>query len=239
MSLELQENISSFVDNELDASACDELLLFCDDNDEQKQRIARYGVISAAIKGDVSATIKPDFLAGIHAKLAEASFSNSSLKSEELNSKKDAEVVTLPIKPAKITRFSPAFGYGIAATVTLAAVLGFQMFTISEDVTQSSFLASNIVPETQTIHISTQASQSVAVVNHVVVELPTVSESRIYAEQSIFDDGQWTRITPSADTPLQRHSLVRHLEGHVPFVFQPKHFTFARSVTLDGRFSVE
>lgn len=236
MSLELQESISSFVDDELDAGTCEALLSHFDDNEEQKQRISRYGIISAAMKGNLSTPVKPDFLAGIHAKLADEPPLVSHTEHGVQSEKEEAEIVSLPIRTTKSDRFHPIVGYGIAATVTLAAVLSFQMFTISEDVVQPPFLANNAAPETQKISIPAPLSRPIVVAStgNVVVELPTVSENRVYAQQSLIDDGQWTRITPAADTPLQLPSLTRHLEGHVPFVFQPRHSTFAQPVNLGG-----
>jgi len=242
MSLEVQENISCFVDGELDANLSDDLLNHLNDNEEQKKVLGRYCVMSDAIKRNLPETMNHNLLERVQIALESEPALLAPAPNNTENELPEAEIVELPKKVSKESSFSPAFGFGIAATVTLAAVLGFQMFTGTEDLPTQAPIASvtTIEPATQeiTIAVTPKTTSPAIAVTTVVDQLPADSGNATYAEQSLIDDGQWTRITQVGDIPLENNFLSNGAEAHVQFKLQGQDFPFAQSVNL-GKSSAE
>ena len=252
MSLEvqtrIQENISSFIDDELGGADHEELVNYLHENDGHKETLGRYYVMSGAIKRNLPETMSHNLLGRVQAALESEPPLLAPAPNHVANELPEAEIIKLPAKPLnKTTSFKPAFGFGIAATVTIAAVLGFQLFTQTEDLPNRAALASvdvapntpvtataiEVAPATQEIQIvaaPVNPSSSLAVN---VSESPSDRESVIYAEQSLIDDGQWTRITQVDGIPLRNNILSGRAESHVQFKLQGKSYPFARSVKLE------
>lgn len=235
MSLELQKSISSLIDDELDASACDELLAGVNKDDALKKKVARYSLISGAIKKDLPENIGHNLFERVSTVLA----SEPPLVAPHESVVPRADVVALPQKPPTKTHFSPAFGFGIAASLTLVAVLGFQMFTGTNDLPQKQNMANVEQPATQSIQIvqSPPVVSSPTTVGRVLVtnKLSSVAGTVIYAEQSLINDGQWTRISNVDGIPLQRFIFSDRGENREPFIFQSDPSSMARSVKLENR----
>ncbi len=236
MSLEVQKSISSLIDDELDASACDKLLAGINNDDALKKKVARYSLISEAIKKDLPENINHNLFERVTAAVA----SEPPLPAPDKNAVSRANVTALPQKKPRTVLFSPGFGFGIAASLTLVAVLGFQMFTSTNDLPQKQNMANVEQPATQTIQI-TQSLPVVppptTTVGRVLVanELSSVAGTVIYAEQSLINDGQWTRIGNVDGIPLQRYIFSGRGENREPFIFQSDPSSMARSVNLENR----
>jgi len=240
-----QESISSFVDDELDANNRDELdklILQLEENEEQKQVWGRYCVMRDAMKKTLPETVNHNLLKRVQLALeAEPALVMPDKAAE-------AEIVVLPNldsfkaesskKVVNDTVFKPAFSFAIAATVTIAAVLGFQMFTQTDDLPQQAVVASNNEPATQQIQIASHPASKLVVpstaVSLVVNELKARSENVTYAEQSLMDDGRWTRLTQVDGVPLATHLLSGGAEAQVRFKLQNGNSPLARPVNLEN-----
>ncbi len=242
MSLKRQESISSFVDDELDAVDRDVLIDHLSDNNEQMRHFGRYCLISDAIKRNLPESPNHNLLQRVQVALAsEPTLLAPAEKKPIEKDLPDAKVVTLPRRENKQSSFKPpVIGFSIAASVALVAVVGFQMFTESENLPQTSMVSSNIEPQTQQITLEAQPIAPAVTATLVATgELPSSNvsigvENATYAEQSVIDDGEWTRITRIGDTPLRNHTIPTGAESHLLFNFQRNMFPLARSVNLDN-----
>ncbi len=234
MSQEVQESISSLIDDELDAGACDELLAEFNKDDALRKKAARYSLISGAIKKDLPENIHHNLFERVTIALE----AEPPLPAPHEKLVHRADVVALPQKNSTKTHFSPAFGFGIAASLTLVAVLGFQMFTGTNDLPQNQVMANVDQPATQTIQIAQSppvVSPSTTVGSVLVAnKLPSVAGTVVYAEQSLINDGQWTRITNVGDIPLQRYIFSGRGEPREQFVFRSEQSPVVRSVNLEN-----
>jgi len=230
MSLEFQENISSFVDDELENIDCEELISKLREDEEQKQVLGRYCVMSDAIKKSLPETFNHNLFERVQLALEDEPALLAPVPTHTENELPEAVIVELPKKKvAKSSAFKPAFGFGIAASLTLAVVLGFQMNSESDNMTQQIAEVSNNMPATQQINIATKPT-SVSFSNaNSKVEVGDAT----YAEQSLIDDERWTRITQIDGIPLANHFLSGRTEAHVQYKLQGDKQSLARSVNLE------
>jgi negative regulator of sigma E activity len=259
--VKFQENISSFVDDELairHRDELDELITQLSENEEKKQVWGRYCVMREAIKKTLPKTVHHDLLTRVQTALESEPaliMSDNYDSSNKTPITEKAEVVSLSnvspsvnqanVAAANDSMFKPVFAFGIAATVTIAAVLGFQLFTQTEDLPQKSVVASNDAsinnePATQKIQIASQPTSKLVVpstaVSLVVDELHSRSDNVTYAEQSLMDDGRWTRITQVGGVPLANQFISGKAgaEAQVRFKLQNENSALARSVKLEN-----
>lgn len=217
----VQENISSFIDDELDSVEQDGLINHLHENEEQKRVLDRYCVMSGAIKRTLPDSIKHDLLGRVQLALASEPALLAPAPSHIKNELPEAEIVKFPVKTRT---FKPVFGFGIAASVALAVVLGFQMSTPTSDLPNQPIAAVNVInaePATQQMNIL------IAPVDSVGIGAIVVNDSQndaTYAEQSLINDGQWTRITQVAGIPLRNNIFSGRAESHVQFRFQDENF---------------
>ena len=228
MSLEFQENISSFVDDEL--NGCDELLDQLGEDLELQARYGRYCLISDAIKRNLPERPNHDLLNRVQTALQSEPALLAPVAKQTKNDSPEAEVMALP----KRHHIKPAFTWGIAASVMLVAVSSFQMFRVNNDFPQATTIAASQPVETQSV-IAKQSSTPTTAMTFVADELPPPdASSTTFAEQSLIDDGQWTRITRVGDIPLGNNIIFKGSDNYVPYEFQPKMLPLARSVKLDN-----
>lgn len=252
MSLEaqtrIQENISSFIDDELGGADHEALVSHLHENDDHKEILGRYCVMSDAIKRNLPETMSHNLLGRVQAALESEPPLLAPAPNHVANELPEAEIVKLPTKASNNEfSFKPAFGFGIAATVTIAAVLGFQLFTQTEDLPNQATIAStntNVAPDAPVVALkAAPATQQIQIVTapvtpssaspFVVSESSSDRENATYAEQSLIDDGQWTRITQVGGIPLRNNILSGRAESHVQFKLQGNSYPFARSVKLE------
>ena len=232
MSLELQESISSFVDDELDGIDSEALISQLREDEEHKQVLGRYCVMSDAIKKSLPETCSHNLFERVQLALEDEPALLAPVPSHIENELPEAEIVELPKNTAKTT-FKPAFGFGIAASLTLAVVLGFQINTQTDNLTQQAEVAPSIVPATQQFNIASKPAVSSTTVSFSNKEMKTEVGDATYAEQSLIDNERWTRITQIDGIPLANHFLSGRTEAHVQYKLQGNKQSLARSVNLE------
>lgn len=230
-----QESISSFVDDELDFDEREDLISQLHENENHKQVWGRYCVMSDAIKKSLPDTINHNLFERVHAALENEPALLAPAPNHTENELPEAEIIALPIKNKT---FKFAYGFGIAASLTLAVVIGFQMNTDSTDmqIQQASVVKQNI-PATQQIQIASKPvsnANAKTTVSFTADELKRVVGDATYAEQSLKDDGRWTRITQIDGIPLANRLLSGRTEAHVQYKLQNNNQPLARSVNLDA-----
>ena len=232
MSLNVQEeSISSFVDDELDINDREALISRLHENEEEKQVWGRYCVMSDAIKKSLPETINHNLFERVQAAIEEEPTLLAPAPSHTENELPEAEIVALP---KKTMPFKPMFGYGIAASLTLAVVLGFQINSGTEgDQIQQAAVVKQNIPATQQIQIASKLA-SKTTVSFTADELKRVVGDATYAEQSLIDDGRWTRITQIDGIPLANRFLSGRTEAHVQYKLQGSNQSPVRSVKLES-----
>jgi len=231
MSLEVNEKISSFYDDELDASDDRDHIINRLKNDTDMQNTwHRYGLIGDALKKNLPDNVEHNLFSRVQSAMeSEPAHASASTYHGEVKAT-GASVVELPKKSSnnKISNH-PALGFGIAASVALVSVLGFQMFSSTSDVSLQQEIASTQQPViTQELNIVASNDAGVAIIS--VAEDASAST---YAEQSIMDDGQWTRITPMDSVSLENELFLGKPETRVNIDLQNSLSPLARSVSLD------
>jgi len=233
MSLEFQESISSFVDDELDGIDSEALISQLREDEENKQVLGRYCVMSDAIKKSLPETCNHNLFERVQLALEDEPALLAPVPSHTENELPEAEIVQLPKNAVKTNSFKPAFGFGIAASLTLAVVLGFQMSAETDNLTPQAEVSPNIVPATQQFNIASKPAVSSTVVSFSNNEMKTEVGDATYAEQSLIDDERWTRITQIDGIPLANHFLSGRTEAHVQYKLQGNKQSLARSVNLE------
>jgi len=241
--MSLHENISSLYDDELDATERDPLLTSLKQDEEQKQIWGRYSLIGDAIRKDLPDNPNHDLLSRVQmalesepALLAPSSVSSSDRADRTRNQTvNDVNVVELPKKASNDHFFKPVAGFAVAASVALASVLGFQMFSQPvDDFTQPAIAVAS--PSTQELDLTpfVETTSNVASVSHGDADEP-VSEfdDAIYAQQSLMDDGQWTRITRIGNILLDNNILSQPTESHVNVDLRTGVIPFAKASNLE------
>jgi len=191
MSKGINESISSLFDDELDDVERSKLIDTLKRSDEYKDVWHRYSLVSQALKRDLPNSPSNElFLRVRHAIESEPALlfpSVSHLESEHSL----ANVVDIAKKPdGHDTRKSnPMFGFAVAASFALMTVLGFQF--LSSSTNKDGVPA--VLPTIAQAPVASQA-QDLQVANH-SSDAVVPTEEPLYAEQSVINDGQWTRIT--------------------------------------------
>jgi len=230
MSLEVKEKISSFYDDELDASDHDHIINRLKSDTDTRNTWHRYGLIGDALKKNLPSNVEHNLFSRVQAAMESepAHLIPPAHNTETLTT--GASVVEIPKKPSnKKVSNHPALGFGIAASVALVSVLGFQMFSSTSEVSLQQEIASAQQPViTQELNIVSPSDAGVA-----VISVAEDASAPTYAEQSIMDDGQWTRITPMDSVSLENDLLLGKPESRVNIDLQNSLSPLARSVSLD------
>jgi len=239
--MSLHEKISSLYDDELDSIDRDQVFESLKQNDEQKQIWGRYSVIGDAIRKNLPNNPDHDLFSRVQLALESepallAPAPENADKAAEQIANQD-NVVELPKNASNDHFFKPFAGFAVAASVALASVLGFQMFSQPVDDLSQPFsqpIASVSAPATQELNLSPEV-ENVAVFSSADVDEP-VSEfdDVIYAQQSLMDDGQWTRITRIGNILLDNNILSHPPEAHVNVDLKTGGFPFARATNLES-----
>ena len=234
MSQEVKEKISSFYDDELDASDRDHIVKHLKDDEDVQKTWYRYGLIGDAMKKDLPNNIEHNLFDRIQLAMESEPThfapSGSNVK-QAAPENVAADVVSLAKKSSNEKVSHPAWGFGIAATVALVSVLGFQMFSSGADTTlQPELVAASNSGITQELNISSSIDVSVPEIS--VTEEATAS-APTYAEQSIMDDGQWTRITPIDGASIENELLSNRAGSRSGIDLNDNLSPLARSVSLN------
>ncbi|MDH5257617.1 MAG: sigma-E factor negative regulatory protein [Gammaproteobacteria bacterium] len=241
----LHEKISSFYDDELDTIDRDLVYDALKQDGEQKQIWGRYSIIGDAMRKNLPDNPDHNLLSRVQIALESepsllAPSPANADKALEMNQSDQVKVVELPKKSSNDHFFfKPFAGFAVAASVALASVLGFQMFSqpvddFSPSLSQSQFVTAP--PGTQELDL-TPVTENVASFSSMDADEP-VSEfdDAIYAQQSLMDDGQWTRITRIGNILLDNNILShspRGPESHVNVDLKTGIVPFARASNLD------
>ncbi len=172
-------------------------------------------------------------------------------------------VVELPTSPpasqAAARSNKPVAGLAVAASIALVSVLGFQMLSQApvDNFSNAALpIAAVSMPATQSLDISSgsyvagvdvMSVKDVGVVGdkgagaeNVAFSLADVDEPAgkfddvIYAQQSLTDDGQWTRITRVGNILLDDNILARPPEFSSNVEFRAGSFPFAGAINLEA-----
>jgi len=232
MSFDVNENISSLVDGELDATEQKKLIDKLRQSDECQSTWSRYCLISQALKRDLPSTPPTNELfSRVHAALASEPALLVPVSVSKKDEVKSAEIVHLSPEQNKPQTASskPVVGFAVAASIALATVLGFQFMSSSSDVNMGIPMASNATvssgtPEVQLV--SRPATPVTTVSSHV--------DEPLYAEQSVINDGQWTRITHIGNMTLNGNVIKNPVEAHASINLQGKPVPFARTVNMEN-----
>jgi len=142
-------------------------------------------------------------------------------------------VVELTTKSSGSYFFKPAAGFAVAASVALASVLGFQMLSQSPVDDFAQPMAAISAPATQSLNISSAADTVAFSVDHVDEPIGEFDDV-IYAQQSLMDDGQWTRITRIGSILLDNNILTRPPELSTNVGLSTSVPPFARATNLEA-----
>ena len=233
--MSLHEKISSFYDDELDATDHDSVIDSLK-QDEQKQVLNRYGMIGDAMRKNLPNNPDHDLFSRVQSALESEP---ALLAPSPVNVDKVAEhvdqgnVVELTAKPSSSHFFKPAAGFAVAASVALASVLGFQMFSQSPVDDFAQPMAAISTPATQSLNISSAAENVAFSVDHVDEPISGFDDV-IYAQQSLMDDGQWTRITRIGSILLDNNILTRPPELSTNVELNTGIPPFARATNLEA-----
>ena len=242
--MSLHENISSLYDDELDANDLDQVVSSLKQDEKQKQIWGRYGVIGDAMRRNLPDNLSHDLLSRVQIALESEppllvpSPGNIEKPVEQVN------LIELPKKSSNDSYFKPVAGLAVAASVAVASILGFQLFSqpvddfaqpFSQSIAQSQFATAS--PGTQELNISPviEGASNVASFSSSDADTP-VSEfdDAIYAQQSLMDDGQWTRITRIGNILLDNNILSQPPETHVNVDLKTGIIPFARAYNLEA-----
>lgn len=236
--MSLHEKISSFYDDELDVSEREQVVSSLKQDSEHKQIWGRYCMIGDAMRRNLPETPKHDLLSRVQIALeSEPPLLVPSPSNISENNQDSIKVVELPKKSANEHISKPVAGFAIAASVALASVLGFQMFSQPATDNFAPSIASTTsvqtIPETQELNISPVENAAVVAFSPSDAdELGSEVDDVIYAQQSLADDGQWTRITRIGNILLDNNILSRTpqtFESHVNVDLKTGVIPFARA----------
>ena len=238
MSLEVQERISSLIDGELDASDLKQLINNIRHDDSHQATWNRYSLISEALKKNLPKNPRHNLLERVQSALESEPALLSPSPATSINDTVSAEVVELPLKNTHHKSNRIAVGFAVAASVTLATVLGFQFMNNSSDPTVVMPMAStsNIeMPTTQELNIASSANENLSTVSISPAIDTLEKENAIFAEQSIINDGQWTRITNLGSLHAENDSFLGNGADARVNLYQQRNFVpFTRAVNLDA-----
>lgn len=237
--MSLHEKISSLHDGELDAIDTDQVINSLN-NDEQQQLLNRYSMIGDAMRKNLPDNPNHNLFSRVQSALEDEpallapSPSNVDKAAEQIADQ--TNVVELPKKSSNNHFIKPFAGFAVAASVAVASVLGFQMLSQSpiDDFASPAIVAGS--PDTQSLNISSPAETVAFSTDESTDEIEPVSEfdDAIYAQQSLMDDGQWTRITRIGNILLDNNILSHPPEFHSNVDLQTGGFPFAEATNLEA-----
>jgi len=245
MSIELQQHLSSLVDGELDHSEYDQVISNLKSDNEQQKTWERYCMISDAMKKNLPENPNHNLFSRIQTQLASEpallvpTTESSEPKSTETESNNSAVIVELPQNKSKANPFKHAWGVGVAATVAISAIVGFQMLANSPvDTMMPTSMVNNNTNQQNDIQLVATPSPGTElnIVNN-PTRKSTASDDTIFAEQSLMDDGAWTRITQIGNIPLGNSFLSNGSDAaraHVNVQLKHNGFPFTRSVSHEN-----
>jgi len=228
MSKGVNESISSLFDDELDAAERSKLIDTLKHSDVHKEAWHRYSLMSQALKRDLPAAPSQDLFSRVQSAI-EAEPALLSPSPASINNDSTAEVVELPKKSEAVAKKNsgPMLGFAVAASFALMTVMGFQFLSSSNETIPNVPLASTqSISPTQEIQIVTRSTGGPTAVS-------TNVEEPLYAEQSVINDGQWTRITHIGNMALNG-SADRSSEAHANVNVPSTGLPFSRPVNMDG-----
>jgi len=246
--MSLHENISSLYDDELDAIDRESVFDSLKQGEAQKQLLNRYSLIGDALRKNLPDKPDHDLFSRVQASLESEPvlLAPSPTNIDKVVERTagvagdDTKIVELPAKPANDhTTFKLVSGFSIAASVALVSVLGFQMFSqpandFSQPMVAITSPLPNTQPSTQVLNLS-PAIESVALVSSDAdAPAPVNVDDVVYAQQSVMDAGQWTRITRIADILLDNNMMYQPSELQANVGLNTTIIPFARASNLEA-----
>jgi len=233
--MSLHENISSLYDDEIDAVDREQVLASLKQNEEQQQVWSRYSLIGEAMRKNLPDNPEHDLLSRVQLALESEPPLLAPSPGNVEQTVETASVVELPQKPSRDHFFKPVAGFAVAASVALASVLGFQMLSQPVDDFSQPIIA-NSAPDTQQLDLSpVEGVSNVAAFSASDADEPIGEfDDAIYAQQSLMDDGQWTRITRIGNILLDNNIISQPHESHVNVDLKTGVIPFARASNLDS-----
>jgi len=226
MSKGINESISSLFDDELDEVERSKLIDTLKRSDEYKDVWHRYSLVSQALKRDLPNTPSNELYARVrHAIESEPALlfpSASHVDNEQYGLKNVIDIVKKP-NAHDARKSNPMFGFAVAASFALMTVLGFQFLSPNKDgVTPVLPIAqAPVAQQTQDLQVANRVSQ------------PVTYEEPLYAEQSVINDGQWTRITHIGNIVLDGKSVDQPVESHVNMNLKSQGLPFTQPVNVN------
>ncbi len=237
--MSLHENISSLYDDELDSKDRDQVFASLKQDEEQQKTWGRYCIIGDAMRRNLPEDPNHNLFSRVQQALEDEPplLSPAPAVAEEVDSA-PVNVVELPTKPSNDSFFKPVAGFAVAASVALASVLGFQMFSQPVDDFQKPVVATVIPsPGTQELNISPVVDATTSVASYAASgngDPTSEFDDVIYAEQSVMDDGQWTRITRIGNILLDNNIITTPPEASLNVDLQTGVVPFARASNLES-----
>lgn len=240
MATDVNESISSLVDGELDAQESRDLLDRLKDNSDYQAVWGRYFFIHQAIKRDLPVASTNELFSRIQAAI-DSEPALLSPSPSQLHPDDDEQSNVVPLnsvdvaEPAKHYR-KPMIGLAAAASVALVTILGVQFLSKESEVPTLNVnmpVASNQfapVQNTQVVNLS--SSRNVPV--QAPVKAGQNDSPPLYAEQSIIDDGQWTRITRIGNLSLNGRFTGQPVESHVNMYIPGNAIPFVSAMPVDS-----
>lgn len=230
MSLDVNESISSLVDGELDAVDRKRVIDQIKNSHEHQQAFGRYCMISEALKRNLPSSPSHNLFSRVQAALESEPVLFSPSPASIGDDIKKAEVV--PLRPNSNSPQSSGskhvVGFAVAASIALMTVVGFQFMSSPEGINPGLPLAqTQIITPSQDSQLAQRPAEGVTTVSSAV-------EEPLYAEQSVINDGQWTRITHLGN--LSRNGTLGHqsAESHANVFIPGSAIPFTRAVNLEN-----
>jgi len=225
MSKGINESISSLFDDELDEVERSKLIDTLKRSDEYKDIWHRYSLVSLALKRDLPDSPSNELYTRVrHAIESEPAllFPSASQVDSEHNSINAVDVIERPDAHDE-RKSNPMFGFAVAASFALMTVLGFQFLSPNKDGVAPvlPIAQAPVATPTQDMQVANRVSE------------PVASEEPLYAEQSVINDGQWTRITHIGNIVLNGKSIDQPVESHVNMNVKSQGLPFTRPVNVN------
>jgi negative regulator of sigma E activity len=227
MSKGVNESISSLFDDELDAVERSKLIDKLKHSNEHQDVWNRYSLMSQALKRDLPASPSHDLFSRVQTAI-ESEPALLSPSPSTIGTDVSAEVIELPKKNEAVShrKSNPMLGFAVAASFALMTIVGFQFISSNNDIAPGLPIASNqTVTPNQNIQIVTRPNDGITTVS-------TGAEEPLYAEQSVINDGQWTRITHIGNMALNGHVIDRSSEAHANVNVPANGHPFTRPVNM-------
>ncbi|MDX1811831.1 MAG: sigma-E factor negative regulatory protein [Gammaproteobacteria bacterium] len=229
MSQDVNESISVLYDDELDAVERKHAIDKLKHSKEHQAMWNRYSMLSEALKRDLHSTPSHDLFSRIQTAI-ESEPTLLSPSPAAIHSDKDVDVVTPPKQKVEDTpghKSNPVFGLAVAASFALMTVVGFQFMSSKNADTQA-------VPAlAKQTTLPAPGLQMVVPADNLATTV-AVEEEPVYAEQSVINDGQWTRITHIGNLELGGRVIDRSAEAHVNVSVPSVNSPFTRPVNMDN-----